>query len=287
MRRLQYLVVSVVWLSACGGVNDPGDEGMVRFEGGVFLMGTEASEVDSLLEQYQITQRELFEGETPRHAVELAAFYLDAYEVTNAKFQAFLQANAKWRPEKIDPRLHNGDYLEDWSGLEVPEGKEQYPAVDVSWYAAEAFCRWEGKRLPTEAEWEFAARGGFEDAEFPWGDEPADTSRANFYISDHGSGTAVGSYAPTEAGLYDMAGNVWEFCLDSWQRNYPAEDQVNPVAGDEDLEGDAYLQVKRRRVIRGGSWGGAAVNLRVRYRDSHPPRGAGHHVGFRCAKAAR
>jgi formylglycine-generating enzyme required for sulfatase activity len=157
--------------------------------------------------------------------------------------------------------------------------------VFVTWYAATAYCRSQGKRLPTEAEWEFAARGGLTDSAFPWGNEAADASRANYGASKIGAATRVGSYPANGYGLYDMAGNVWEFLADEWAK-YPAESilQTNPVAGGEVFDrGDSYMNVRSRRVIRGGSWGGSPINLRVTYRDSHPPEGAGDHVGFRCA----
>jgi formylglycine-generating enzyme required for sulfatase activity len=95
----------------------------------------------------------------------------------------------------------------------------------------------------------------------------------------------VGQYPPNGFGLCDMAGNVWEYCLDEWG---PYRAGLTAEAADGDLlyPGESFLAVTTRRVIRGGSWGGAPVNLRVAYRDSHPPEGAGSHVGFRCVRAA-
>jgi formylglycine-generating enzyme required for sulfatase activity len=124
------------------------------------------------------------------------------------------------------------------------------------------------------------------DAEFPWGNAAVDPIRANYGDSGIGMTTPVGRYPPNGYGLYDLAGNVWEYCLDAWQEDFYTVSPVeNPIAGDHWFTGDDYLQVTTRRVIRGGSWGGGAVNLRVAYRDSHPPSGAGDHVGFRCAKS--
>lgn len=258
---------------------------MVLIPGATFEMGTDEANIPKLQEVFKIKRAEIFAGETPRHPVKIASFYLDKYEVTNADFKKFLDKNPAWQKDKIPPEFHNGKYLQDWDGGKFPKGKENYPVVLVSWYAAVAFCQSQGKRLPTEAEWEFAARGGLSAKAFPWGDEPADKTRANFGESGFGAATAVGSYPASGYGLFDMAGNVWEFLADEWQK-YPANAriQVNPVAGGDFFLKDSYRQIKTRRVIRGGSYGGVPVNLRVAFRDSHLPENAGDHVGFRCAQ---
>jgi len=146
--------------------------------------------------------------------------------------------------------------------------------------------------LPTEAEWEHAARGGISGI-FPWGDTTADPSLANFTASKLGTTTPVGKYPPNGYGLYDMAGNVWQFTADEWAP-YPAKPSNEPKvkkdahAGELDLSyfrEFKFLGVTTRRVIRGGSWGGAPINLWVEYRDSHPPDGSQPFVGFRCAKS--
>jgi formylglycine-generating enzyme required for sulfatase activity len=113
-----------------------------------------------------------------------------------------------------------------------------------------------------------------------------DKTRANFGASEIGSAVKVGSYAPNGYGLFDMAGNVWEFLADEWQA-YPATNEiaVNPVSGGDFFLSDSFRQIKTRRALRGGSYGGAAVNLLVTYRDSHSPENAVAHVGFRCAES--
>lgn len=277
------LLGSVIY--AVGQKKPQQKEEMILIKGATFKMGTDKTEIPKLLEMFKIKRAALFEEETPRRKIKIDSFYLDKTEVTNADFKRFLAKNPAWRKDKIAAEFHNGKYLQDWNGADFPKDKANHPVVFVSWYAAVAYCQSLGKRLPSEAEWEYAARGGLSDKQFPWGDEMPDRQRANFGASELGAATSVGSYAPNGYGLFDMAGNVWEFLADEWKL-YPAnaELQVNPVAGGDFFLTDSYLKVKNRRVIRGGSYGGAPVNLRVSYRDSHLPENAGDHVGFRCAQ---
>lgn len=111
--------------------------------------------------------------------------------------------------------------------------------------------------------------------EFPWGNEPPTPKRANYGASGNGGPVDVGSYPPNERGLFDMAGNVWEFMFEEWRDDYS-----KPLV----LPTEPFDAIHSRRGLRGGSWEGSPVNLRVRYRDSHPPTGAGPHVGFRCVR---
>jgi formylglycine-generating enzyme required for sulfatase activity len=258
---------------------------MVLIPGATFEMGTDSSEIPSLQQAFDIGHADLFSAEVPKHTVAIDAFYLDKYEVTNRAFKQFLDQNPQWQPDRIPGRYHNGNYLKHWHRGDYPEAQADHPVVNVSWYAAVAYCQWVGKRLPTEAEWEYAARGGLTGKAFPWGDEPVDKTRANYGKSGIGGTTPVGSYPPNGYGLFDMAGNVWEYLADEW-KPYPSAAQVNPVAGENLFLDGTFLAVTTRRVIRGGSWGGAPVNLRVAYRDSHPPDGARDFVGFRCARSA-
>jgi formylglycine-generating enzyme required for sulfatase activity len=258
---------------------------MVSIPGGEFLMGTDRAAVPALMKQFGVQRQELFDPEVPAHRVTIAPFWMDQCEVTNEHFHAFLEAEPQWRPDRILRQFHNGQYLSHWDGMAYPQGQGQAPVTNVSWYAAMAYARWAGKRLPTEAEWEYAARGGLAGKAFPWGDEDLSPARANYAGSGLQAVCTVGKYPPNGFGLCDMAGNVWEYCLDEWGP-YRVDPQVNPGAGDVVYPGDAFLAVTTRRVIRGGSWGGAPVNLRVAYRDSHPTEGAGPHVGFRCVRPA-
>ena len=157
--------------------------------------------------------------EQPVHTVSVDAFYMDKYEVTNAQYQAFIEANPQWQKERIPKKYHDGDYLKHWTGNDYPPDIGDHPVVYVSWYAAMAYAQWQGKRLPTEAEWEWAARGAAD----PYGygakiklyrraqpyerdnfwDNSLDVSKAN-YDGHVGSTTDVGTYSMNGYGLYDM-----------------------------------------------------------------------------------
>jgi formylglycine-generating enzyme required for sulfatase activity len=256
---------------------------MVLVRGATTQMGIDTAQIPSLVKTFNIGVPQLFQDEVPKHSVTIDDFYIDKYPVTNAEFKKFTDFNPEWRPDRIPRTLHNGNYLKHWKEQDALKTKADHPVVNVSWYAAVAYCRWVGKRLPTEAEWEHAARGGL-NALFPWGDQPVDATRANFLGSGIGTTSPVGHYPANRYGLFDMAGNVWQFLADEW-KPYPSSPQKNTDAGRNlFLDGTAFLQVKTRRVVRGGSFGGAPVNLWVEYRDSHPPDGTREFVGFRCAK---
>ena len=225
-------------------------------------------------------------NEKPVHTVYVDAFYMDVYEVTNAQFKAFVDANPQWRKAQIPAKYNDGDYLKPWSGNNYPNGKDNHPVTYVSWYAAMAYAEWVGKRLPREAEWEKAARGGLQGQKYPWGNG-IDASQAN-YGKNLGGTTAVGSYGANGYGLYDMAGNVWEWCLDAHNSDFYARSpSQNPLAGEMTLREVSanYRNVTTSRVLRGGSWYGSARVLRVANRGSSTPAGTGAYLGFRCARA--
>jgi len=254
-------------------------DGTVLIPGGRFRMGTAPSTVPELKRTYAIDFPGVFGEEVPEHTVTVSGFRMDRDEVTNARFARFVAARPEWSRAHIPPDRHNGHYLELWKDGGLPEGKSEHPVVFVTWHAAEAFCRWSGGRLPSEAEWEYAARAG-RDVEFPWGDARPAVEHANFSASGVGGTRAVGSYPANPFGLHDMAGNVWEFLLDAWTPNYRSGPRADPVAG-EPVAGD-FRSVRGRRVLRGGSFDGAVVNLRTRWRDSHEVLNATAFVGFRC-----
>jgi formylglycine-generating enzyme required for sulfatase activity len=256
---------------------------MVLVRGASFQMGIDAAQIPSFQKIFDVRRPQLFQDEVPKHWVSMDDFYIDKYPVTNAQFKIFTDANAEWQPDHIPRAIDNGRYLKHWKEAAAFISKADHPVVNVNWYAAVAYCRWAGKRLPTEAEWEYAARGGL-NALFPWGNQPVDGTRANFSGSGLGTTSPVGKYPANGYGLFDMAGNVWQFLADEWQP-YPSTSRKNPIAGGNLFRnGTAFLDVKARRVIRGGSFDGMPVNLWVEYRDSHPPDAAGEFVGFRCAK---
>ena len=251
-------------------------EGMTLVPAGTFQMGDAFGEGES--------------RERPVHDVYLDAFYIDKYEVTNAQYCDFLNAagnqsegGATWLDivESYCPITEN-------SGQFVPKtGYEDHPVLAVTWYGAKAYCEWFGKRLPTEAEWERAARGGLEGKRYSWGDAEPDGSQCNFadksspYVwgdknADDGySGTApVGSYPPNGYGLHDMIGNVCEWCSDWCFRTYTMGNVVNPVGPDRGTQ----------RMIRGDTYHGSPPTLRVSFRYGHGPEDSRGDAGFRCVR---
>lgn len=244
-------------------------------------MGTDTPMIEGLRERYGLDMPGAFDNEVPAHRVTVGDFRLDRHEVTNARYAAFLKENPDWLRDRLPIERHNGDYLREWRDGSFPEGKADHPVVNVTWHAAQAFCHWSGGRLPTEAEWEYAARCG-DDREFPWGDELPSPELANYYATGTGSTVVVGSYPPNDCGLQDLAGNVWEFLYDAWESTYSNEAQTDPCVGCPATASDPML-VEGRRALRGGSFDGAVVNLRSRWRDSHVVTSAVGFVGFRCA----
>ncbi len=225
------------------------ERSMAVVPAGEFMMGSPRGEPD----------------EQPVHRVYVDTFLVDKYEVTVKQYAAFLQA--KW----IDPP-------EDWKTMNQSSHQKR-PVVNVDWADAVAYCKWVGKRLPTEAEWEKAARGTDERL-YPWGDELPTRVHANLRKetwSNHWVLSPVGSYEDGKSpyGLYDMAGNVWEWVSDWYDPNYykasPTQNPTGPARGG-------------HKVIRGGSWGSGEKNLRSTDRDIHLPSFRGLGTGFRCAK---
>jgi len=219
---------------------------MVLIPAGTFLMG------DTFNEGYGLLV----------HDVYLEAYYIDAYEVTNAQYKEFMDATSYKAPTLWNNPAYNAP---------------NQPVVGVTWYDAVAYCKWAGKRLPTEAEWEKAARGGLEGMRYPWGN----TLTHNDANYDGTGGTdiwtysaPVGSFAPNGYGLYDVAGNVLEWCADWYDTDYYSISPRNNPKG----PGTGCL-----RVLRGGSWNFDPPHLRVAFRYNRSSSLAFSTIGFRCA----
>ncbi len=250
-------------------------EGMVRVEAGTFLMGICNEKTnppcrpgDPGYNSYDYPDV-AYEDEVPLHEVYLDAYDIDAYEVTVAAYRACVEAGACEAPG-------------DWEGCNWGRsGYENHPVNCVGWADADTYCRYAGKRLPTEAEWEKASRGT-QGQKYPWGNAPATCELANF-IDSYDSGTyCVGETTPVGAypagvspyGAYDMAGNVWEWVADKYGFNYY---QVSPEANPQGPANGLY------RVIRGGSWDDYPSYVRSANRDSFEPDSRPKGFGFRCA----
>jgi formylglycine-generating enzyme required for sulfatase activity len=217
------------------------------------------------------------DDEQPVHTVFLDDFYIDLYEVTNVRFAECVDAGVCDTPAdttSFDSSYSRSHYYRN------PE-YDDYPVIYVSWYDAQDYCRWRGARLPTEAEWEKAARGGLEGKTYPWGNEPpvrefGTANGASFNDPSNVTDTdRVGSYGANGYGLYDMAGNLWEWVIDWYDENYYANSTDNNPSGP--YEG-GYP------VIRGGSWSDSEIRLRVSDRRFNDPRSGALNIGFRCAR---
>jgi formylglycine-generating enzyme required for sulfatase activity len=223
--------------------------------GGSYLLGSPLGEAGR------------YAGEPTPRRLTLKPFYLAATETTNAQYARFVQATGHPQP------LYRQD-----ENLNAPD----QPVVGVSWHDAQAFCRWLSRetgavhRLPTEAEWEAAARGGLSGQPYPWGQDlpnAAGRYRANYYPNDFADDgfrltAPVGSFAANGYGLFDMAGNVSEWCAD----------EKSPLGGESPFAAPDY------RVRKGGSWRSRARNLRCAARQFSPPHTADGFIGFRVLR---
>jgi formylglycine-generating enzyme required for sulfatase activity len=233
---------------------------MVLIPGGTFIMGSTEGNID----------------EQPPHEVEISPFYLDERVVTNREFQAFILANPEWSKTRITPDKADTNYLNLWDDDYCPEELLDFCVINVSQLGTLAFCKWVGKRLPTEAEWEFAA-GGPE--RFKW--SLNNEFRPEDYVFNRDAGQPRGetpaSHRPNGYGLYDMSGLVWEWTQDAYSTDFYARSpRVNPV----NRRGD-----EGRFVVRGGSaYFDNPSYLRVHQRGRNAPQACHEDYGFRCAR---
>jgi formylglycine-generating enzyme required for sulfatase activity len=238
--------------------------------------------------------------ESPPHEVAVKSFWIDAREVTVAEFARFVEATGyRTEAERFGWsgvfNVETGEWGRvdgaDWRHPEGPESRaaSDEPVCQVSWNDAAAYAKWAGKRLPTEAEWEYAARGGLAGKRYAWGDElrPGGKPVANWWqgrFPERDTGedgfkhrAAVGSFPPNGYGLFDVAGNVWEWSADWFDAEYYARSpKANPFGPDAGTE----------RVIRGGSWmcsENYCSNYRVSARSHATPDSGLNNLGFRCA----
>ena len=290
-------------------INTGSTEGMKLIPGGEFLMGNDGD--------YGFPA----DGEGPVHPVRLNPFWLDATAVTNAQFNDFVNTTGyRTESEKFGWSFVFFGHLtpaqqaatervrvlgsEWWCRVDGatwrhPEGpasnikkRWDHPVVQVSWHDAAAYAAWAGKRLPTEAEWECAARGGLVQKRFPWGDElePEGKHRMNVWqgtFPTHNT-EADGHFGPSPAktyranghGLYQMTGNVWEWCNTRWGRSWQTVDFTYPYhAGD----GRENPDTTNARIIRGGSWFDPLPDANPANRGRYLPGSRGTNISFRLA----
>lgn len=238
---------------SASSVRDVPPKDMVLIPAGTFRMGSDSSE-----------------DEKPVHDVKIDAFYMDKYEVSEAEYAKFVNERKHVKPGRWDEQLQ----------------KLNRPVVHVSWCDAQAYATWVRKRLPTEAEWEYAARGGLEQKKYPWGNESPDGKSnfdkdgtrgfswkdANKYLKD------VNSYEPNSYSLYNMSGNVWEWCSDWYSAGYYKQ-FANSIA-----DNPRGPKKGTRRVVRGGSWSNSGYGLRVAVRNRYGPDYGLNIIGFRCVQ---
>jgi len=267
------LALALLLLAACKAPSDGSaplffeaapdvPDGMVLVPAGPFLMGSNKEDTEGRAQEFG-AMKPWYLDEHPKHTVNLPSYFIDRTEVTNGQYALYLQATGAAVPRG-------------WSASALsPENRER-PVTGVNWYEADHFCRWLGKRLPTEAQWEKAARGT-DGREFPWGDD-FDPKKGNTGATRLGSVTPVGHFpeGASPYGVLDMVGNVWEW-TDSWYAPYPGSTYHS------DDFGEKY------KVIRGGGWGGVGHYTlehfyRAAYRFYIDPSIGFNDAGFRCAK---
>jgi len=231
--------------------------------------------------------------EGPAHVVELDAFYIGKFEVTNAQWRRFRDDPGYddpklWPDGRVMPKTQIPYWTQGQNHGGGTPDSDDYPVLGVNWDGATAYCRWlsakTGKtyRLPTEAEWEKAARGGVDGQRYPWGDDEPDASRCHFLVDPPAKrqrGTRpTGTFPPNAYGLYDVSGNVWEWVADWYVSDYYGASEVRDPRGPDS---------GATRIVRGGAWVTEDRRmLRCAWRHIVPPDTYSYSLGFRIACAA-
>ena len=243
--------------------NDNPFEGAVLIPQGAFEMGSRRSLMELNPSEIFNPDRHMLGPEDPAHEVILDAYYIDIYEATNEDYKKYMAAKGYKAPLFWDDPYFNGP---------------RKPVVGVSWEEAQHFCKWKNMRLPTEAEWEKAARGK-RPVKYPWGDEEPGPARLN-YNNILKKTVAVGSYpsGKSDYGVYDLAGNVSEWVQD-W--HFPEYYLFSPKENPPGPEKGQY------KVIRGGNWRSNPEDVRLTYRNATIPKIRNRSIGFRCAASAK
>ena len=249
----------------------------ITIPSGEFLMGSTPEDAEaayndaklrsSLLEKYA------FDAEVPQHKVYLSKYQISRYEITNAQYRAFVEAT-----NRPTPRGQQGEEI--WKDDNF--NADTQPIVGVTWFDAQAFAEWIGGSLPTEAQWERAARGT-EGRIYPWGDEqPKARHYANF-ARRYNHPTPVGHFSngTSPDGIADLAGNVWEWCLDEFDHSFYQQNKRKVQRNPLNLR---FRDVLRVRVIRGGGWDVGSTFLRSALRSSFYPLDSTHTIGFRVVR---
>ena len=238
------------------------ENGMVLIEGGDYIRGRTYDWPDTRYKWYPNPAKD----DVPIGPVVISAFQIDETEVTNEQYADFVKATGR------RPPFH-------WINGKVPDAAQKEPVANVSWADAVAFCTWKGKRLPTEAEWEKACRGGVDYERYPWGNQDPTNKLAHYGSTEVPA--AVCSKPKNRFGLCDMAGNVWEWVHDWYSSTY-----YQDFAAPQDVDDPKGPKSGLYRVIRGGGW---FANQDPRfmacsYRSWAPPEELSPTIGFRCAK---
>ena len=286
MKRACFVVLILIFV-ICGNftvaeVNEAAQQVLATIEWvaipeGEFPMGSTPAAAKAAYEDAKLRSSMLeehtFDAELPQHQVYLGAYEISRFEITNAQYRVFVEAM-----NRPTPRGHNGE--ETWADGTL-NGDTQ-PVVGVTWFDAQAFAEWIGGSLPTEAQWERAARGT-EARLYPWGDVPPKARQHANFARRYNRPMPVGQFPKGESpdGIADLAGNVWEWCLDEYNPTAYRRNEKGVPRNPLNLR---FRDVLRARVIRGGAWDVGSAFLRSSLRFKFYPLDSTHTIGFRVVR---